>query len=72
MQSAGLIDYLLDVHGNRHALGNAAGQRAGFGGLCDARRLGQSNMNLRKNDGDGLSAIVRSMLSSRCRDSSAR
>jgi hypothetical protein len=53
VQPAGLIDDLLYVHRYRHALGDAAGQCAGFGSLGDARRLIQWQTNFRKNDGDG-------------------
>ena len=54
MQSPGLINDLFDVHGDRHALGDAAGQRAGLSSFHDPCRLVQPKVNLRKNDGDAL------------------
>jgi hypothetical protein len=41
MQPSGLVEQLFDIHGDGHALGDTAGQRAGFRGFGDPGGLGQ-------------------------------
>ena len=62
MQSPGFINGLFDVHGDRHALGNAAGKCAALSSLGDARRLVQPEMISVRMMVMAFSAIARSML----------
>jgi hypothetical protein len=52
VQTSGLVDQLLDIHGNGYGFSDASRARTGLGGFCDARGFVQFGMNLSQHDLD--------------------